>query len=387
MAKLPRKSNPQSEDPTLPLGELFVGDHESSPVQAVPASEEMAVPPLQNRASDEEEWDLDDSGRVPVAATPARPRVGVLPVSPIHSSSVPLPPNFESNDKVLEHPKDLEPGPALRSAQPAAGPKKVGIPMDIAASQAPDPFDIEDDLPPVMAPPPREKVTLSAPVPVVPGPEEETLPSARRTEQPSAGSGKERLGLLVGALILVGLLAIFGGVLYANRPASNEGAARTAPRLPLNGQLISISGISTGWRTRAPGDLVSAVEIALPAPSRQQPNFLPDLQITLDTAATKTGYLRVIFLDLQGKISGDVRVIKFSGSTIEPLNSGAKITGPGTATIYGSAGFMDRSSFMSYAGSEGPRWSVEISESSDYNAKEAAWNPLDHFEIHHGSAQ
>jgi hypothetical protein len=133
--------------------------------------------------------------------------------------------------------------------------------------------------------------------------------------------------------------------------------------------------------------LVSTVDIALPAPSRQQPNFLPDLQITLDTAATKTGYLRVIFLDLLGKISGDVRVIKFSGSTIEPLNSGAIVTGPGTATIYGSVGVMDRSSFMSYVGSDGPRWSVEISEISDYNAKETAWSPLDHLEIHHSNPQ
>jgi hypothetical protein len=388
MAKQPRKSNPPSEDPTLPFGGQFADDLEHSPVPPDPATADHAVPTQQISASVEEEWDLDDGGRVPIAPTPARPRVGNLPVGPIHSSPVALPPNFESNGKVLENPRDLEPGPLPRAAPSDDGPRKVGMPIDIAIAKEPDPFDIEEDLPPVVAPPPREKVTVTSPVSVVSAPEEETLPSARRSLKPAAAAAdKDRLGMLVGALILIGLLAIFGGVLYANRPASNDGGARTSPRLPLNGQLISLSGISTGWRTRAPGDLVSAVDIALPAPSRQQPNFLPNLQITLDPAATKSGYLRIIFLDLQGKISGDVRVIKFTGSTIEPLNSGAKVTGPGTASIYGSAGFMDRSSFMSYAGSDGPRWSVEISESSEYNAKEAAWNPLDHLEILHSNAQ
>ena len=82
-----------------------------------------------------------------------------------------------------------------------------------------------------------------------------------------------------------------------------------------------------------------------------------------------------------------MRVIKFNGGTIEPLNTGAKPTGPDAARIYGSMGFMDRPSFISYAGGNAPRWSIELSESSDYSAGESAWHPLQTFEIRNATSE
>ena len=105
------------------------------------------------------------------------------------------------------------------------------------------------------------------------------------------------------------------------------------------------------------------------------------MKFNTDPAATKAGFLRFIFLDPDGKISGDVRVVKVNGGTIEALSSGAVASGPGTATVYGSLGFMDRPGFVAYATGSDTRWSVEVSESADYNAKEEGWTKLDTFDL------
>ena len=185
--------------------------------------------------------------------------------------------------------------------------------------------------------------------------------------------------------MLVALLALFIGILYANRPDGRPTTSSAEPTLPLTGQVASLSAVDSGWRSRQPGDLVSTVDVTLPTPSRQQSALLPMVKFTTDPAATKTGFLRFIFLDPDGKISGDVRVVKVNGGVIEPLSSGAIASGPGTAIVYGSLGFMDRPGFIAYATGSNTRWSVEVSESADYNAKEEGWRKLETFDLSNAS--
>ena len=324
---------------------------DSSPPNPAP-SPDSPTPP-RDLFLDPEEWTLDDPA-------PAR----VLPAQPIAAA----PP----------HPFESAPRPAVPSPAPQALPPVASA---LSSPQIPyDPFQIDDELPsvPAAAAPPRASPATTAPLPE-PEPEPaDQLPAPRRA-----------LSGALAALVLAALAAIFGSLLYSQRPAPASTPAHRSPSLPLAGKSLTLSELSTAWRLRQPSDRVSTVDVVLPSPSRAQPTLLPQVQFTCDPAKTKTGFLRFLFLDPEGKISGDVRVLKLSAGAIDPLNSGAVSTGPSTAIVYGSLGFMDDPSFVSYAtGADGdtPRWTVEISESADYNAKEEGWTRLETLEIQNRSA-
>lgn len=352
MAKPPRNSDSRHpQDPPHPTDDLFT----AGPVDS------------KEESPSTEEWALDDPEP---AATPPRPRANALPVQPIASAP---PGDFDS-------PAPL-PGsttPARVPSPQARGSARPPAPPAPREPEVVDPFQIDDDLP-AIAPP------ASAP----PGPVSQPDPEPPDLDSPpeaNAEAGEPALrrdlwGKTAAAVVLIALLTLFGGILYANRPASAAGTSRPRPQLPMVGKVFTLPDVKSGWRTRQTADLVSMVDVILPTPSRQHPAFLPQVQFTCDPGASQTGFLRFIFLDPDGKISGDVRVVKFSGGTVDPLTSGAVVTGPGTATVYGSLGFMDRSGFVAYAGGSGPRWSVEISESTDYNAKEEGWTKLETIDI------
>ena len=346
MAQPPRKSSSsrRSQD-TPPPEDLFAGD--------------AATPPA-------EEWTLDDPA--PTSNIPSRPRIGSLPAQPIPPAATE---GFESNPKVQADESPELPGEVTPPATLPSPPQPEAV--------IHDPFHIDDELP--VLPP-------VAPVPAVPR-EHETEPesdfesrsSPEETEAALPPPRQDRFGLATAAALLVALLAIFGVILYANRPASATANSRALPDLPIAGKIMTITDLKSGWHTRQPADRVSTVDVTLPTPSRQQPALLPQVQFSCDPTSSKNGFLRFIFFDPDGKISGDVRVVKLAGGTIDPLSSGAEVAGPGSALVYGSLGFMDRPGFVAYASGSSPRWSVKVSESSDYNANEAGWTLLQTFDI------
>lgn len=351
MAQPPRKSSSsRRSQETPPPEDLFAGDA---------------------AASSAEEWTLDD----PTEGTnlPPRPRLGALPAQPIPPAQTE---GFESNPKAQA---SIDPVPEIPGAVPL--PAESAAPPALHDTGAHDPFEIDDELPVV------PQVVRDTPPPQEIGPEPEFEVGARpgeteTTEAPdSAPARPDRFGLATAAALLTTLLVIFGVILYVNRPASESASSRALPDLPITGNIVTLTDIKSGWRSRQPADRVSTVDVTLPTPSRQQSALLPVVQFTCDPASGKTGFLRFIFFDPDRKISGDVRVVKLSGGSIDPLNSGAVVAGPGSALVYGSLGFMDHPGFVAYASSSSPRWSVEVRESSDYNAKEAGWTLLQTFDI------
>ncbi len=376
MANPPRKSSSRrSQDPSKPMDDLFAGKLDPAATPAAP-----------------DDWTLEEPAPSP------RSRGGALPVQPIPNTA---PVEFESNPAMPAPSPDEEflpdalPPPAPEAAEsisqalPAPPPERAPVPA------APDdPFEIDEELPilpPRPAEPPAEPGPSGAGQANSEEPEEfsardEDGAAPQESAAPTAPARRDVVGLASAAIVMLSLLGVFSAILYMNRPAAEGSGSQTAPLLPLAGQLVTLPEVTSGWRSRQPGDLVSMVDVSLPSPSRQQPAFVPEVRFSVDPAATKAGFLRFIFLDPDGKISGDVRVVKVNGNAIDPMASGASVTASGTTAVYGSLGFMDRAGFVSYASSISPRWSVEVSESIDYNAKEAGWTKLQTFDIRNTTA-
>lgn len=402
MATPPRNPDSRrSSDNPAPDDDLF-GRQESE----AEAGTGAASSPPSSDAGVDDEWMLDEPAPSRAQAQPQPPapraRPSILSAQPI------MPPaasSFESNPDASREPvpsatpdttrASLPPSPATASPRPAAA--AVSAAGNAKAREADDAFEIDDHLPEVSSgsgsATSREKAETSSSPSA--SPSGRTAASMAEDPADTAASDdvaapappvrptgpRDRFGMAAAAAILLTLLGVFAGILYANRPASDAGPSRANPDLPLAGELITLSEVTSAWRQRSPGDLVSAVDVSLPAPSRVQPDFLPQVSFTVDAGATKTGFVRFIFLDGDRKIAGDVRLVKISGGNIEPLQSGAITTAPGTAVVYGSFGFMDRPGFVGYVNSDSQRWSVEVSESADANAKEEDWKRLETFDI------
>ncbi|MDB6071112.1 MAG: hypothetical protein JWL81_2283 [Verrucomicrobiales bacterium] len=435
MANSPRKPNsPRPPKDAASTAEDLFASHQTDPA---PAPGSVSPPP-----EDDDDWQLEEPRDKPAGAPP-KPRIAPLSTQPIPApESHSFESNLNIPAAVpLAIPRHSAPVPPPASASPAPGPVEEIDPFDIdddlTLESRPRPAAAPPSIgtaSPADDPQPRYnlgKITSSksaaataggtSPVPNATGGQnadadaDSTVESKSRSKSnpdsdshadfqsseadadaladsdpdsdsestPKSGSPTPlgtKAGLLTAAAVLLALLAIFAGVLYSHRPAIPSGTAKSSPSLPLTGKIVTITELKSGWRARQPGDLVSNVDVTLPVATRLQSEFVPEVQFTCDPAASKPGFLRFIFIDPDRKISGDVRVVKLANGTIEPLSSGAIVSGPG-ATVYGSFGFLDRPAFVSYASNEDQRWSVEISESSDYNAKEKDWTLLDTLDI------
>lgn len=336
---------------------------ESGPAPFVPSSSPTAGSPSKkspaDSAADADPFDIDEEltleSRPKAPATP--------PTSPADSEQ----PRYDLGK--ITSTKSAGPSKNKSKADPDQTPgRSASAP---AGTSATDPDAASDSAPDSESDPDSEfKIRARSAA--------ETDPASG--ESPAPGTFGSKPGLIAAAVILLALVAVFASVLYTNRPSAPPGTAKSAPSLPITGKLVTLTEVNSGWRARQPGDLVSPVDVVLPTATRLQSEYLPQVQFSFDPATAKPGFLRFIFLDPDRKISGDVRVMKLANGTIEPLSSGALVNGAG-ATVYGSLGFLDRPAFVSYASNSDQRWSVEISESSDYNAKEKDWTLLETFDI------
>ena len=206
--------------------------------------------------------------------------------------------------------------------------------------------------------------------------EEAALPSAQQTQNPKL----DRIGKIA-AMILVPL--IFVGVFYTilnKRPVSTEISAKAKPNLPIDGKLVKISEASTGWRERTEDDRVSP-ESQLLSKGTVYPSKLPELHLKL-SSASPNAFLRVLFINSDGKIAGDPKVIKVVNGKIQPSGSGGdKVISDQECTVAASTGLQTTRHLFDYLRGNQNRWSVEISESADYQAKSDDWKLLDSFAI------
>ena len=76
-------------------------------------------------------------------------------------------------------------------------------------------------------------------------------------------------------------------------------------------------------------------------PGERSPVIIPEVNFTIAPDGGKSGYLRFLFIDPDGRESGDVRVIRVASGKLESMNRGEIIAGPDRGSVYASLGFLD----------------------------------------------
>ena len=226
-----------------------------------------------------------------------------------------------------------------------------------------------------------------SPVPVENDAETETATrkSRRRAAQelPSVQRAANPRLELIGKIAVWGLLPlIFIGVFYTilkNRPTSEARIFKAKPSLPIKGQLVQVTEITAGWRGRTDEDRVSP-EVQDITKAAVFPSHLPVLKLKI-APESQNGFLRVLFFNSAGRIAGDARVLKIVQGRVEATSAGEKVTGDGECMVSGSTGLQSPHHLMDYFAGGQVRWSVEISESSDYQARGDDWKLLESFAL------
>ncbi len=158
----------------------------------------------------------------------------------------------------------------------------------------------------------------------------------------------------------------------------------SVPKLPMAGTYVQVTEAKSGWKKRGTEDRTTAVPELLTRKS-QYPLFLPAIVLKVTASnAGKTAFLRVLFIDPTGKIAGDPRLVRVENGKVTPAtttSTAEKILGDDRVQITGSAGFVDDYFLDDYMLSNGRRWSVEVSESDNYQARGDQWKVIQTFAI------
>jgi hypothetical protein len=209
--------------------------------------------------------------------------------------------------------------------------------------------------------------------------QQEPTEPARATAQQRKLDGIHKTGNLI-AWIAAPL--VLGGFLYAQlMHGGNSGGPLREPDLPITGSLLEVSEATSGWKKRTEEDRVTGV-IEMLTRKQVYPSRIPSVKLKIN-GKSGTSYLRLLFMDTEGNIAGDPRLVKIENGALSAANPGsnAEMLGDGRVQITGSAGFIDRAYLDDYLCSKHPRWKVEISESSNYQARGQDWKVLQTFEI------
>jgi hypothetical protein len=192
---------------------------------------------------------------------------------------------------------------------------------------------------------------------------------------------KEKAALAVCALALAAAATWYTSTLIASRPKEARTPSRPWPELPISGDLVRITEASAAWRHTKETDRVGRIEVPFPTPGERSPVIIPEVNFTIAPDGGKSGYLRFLFIDPDGRESGDVRVIRVTSGKLESMNRGEIIAGPDRGSVYASLGFLDEPSFFSYTAKQSRRWRIEIAESSRYDAPDRDWKLLSVFDV------
>jgi hypothetical protein len=244
-----------------------------------------------------------------------------------------------------------------------------------ATPRAPAPAASTSSPPATPATPPDSIDSLLS-RPVISG----TETAARNDRRPPL-SLKEKAALAVCALTLAAAAIWYTSTLIASRPKEARTPSRPWPELPISGDLVRITEGSAAWRHTRETDRVGRIEVPFPTPGERSPVIIPEVNFTITPDGGKSGYLRFLFIDPDGRGSGDVRVIRVTSGKLESMNRGEIIAGPDRGSVYASLGFLDEPSFFSYTAKPSRRWRVEIAESARYDAPDRDWKLLSVFDV------
>lgn len=174
----------------------------------------------------------------------------------------------------------------------------------------------------------------------------------------SKGGGSAERAALAGFAAVV-LLAggLFLKFLYAHPAPIHEDLISTEFPSPLAGEVVKLSGAELGWRDRVDSDKAQAEEVVVPT-----------ALLVLDEGASSTGFLRVEFIDPEGKIRGDILTVGIEGGRFKDGGRGEVIEEGGRRLrLVGTVGYRSQALFSSYLVGEEPRWSVRLKEGADYS--------------------
>jgi hypothetical protein len=244
-----------------------------------------------------------------------------------------------------------------------------------ATPRAPAPAASTSSPPATPATPPDSIDSLLS-RPVISG----TETAARNDRRPPL-SLKEKAALAVCALTLAAAAIWYTSTLIASRPKEARTPSRPWPELPISGDLVRITEGSAAWRHTRETDRVGRIEVPFPTPGERSPVIIPEVNFTIAPDGGKSGYLRFLFIDPDGRGSGDVRVIRVTSGKLESMNRGEILAGPDRGSVYASLGFLDEPSFFSYTAKPSRRWRVEIAESARYDAPDRDWKLLSVFDV------
>jgi hypothetical protein len=183
-----------------------------------------------------------------------------------------------------------------------------------------------------------------------------------------------------GLLVLV-ILSVWLFRAVASEANGVPPASAPWPDTPMEGKLLTISEAVANWRPRTDTDRVAMMEVIMPAPGRQHPEFVPQVVFNIDSSASNSGYLRFIFRDSYGKPRGDTRVVQVENGKLRSMDQGEVIKGDTEGSVYCSEGMLSIHAYYSYKAEDVPRWSVEVAESAAYGAADKEWNVLGTFDI------
>ncbi len=301
-------------------------------------------------------------------------------------------PGKPDDDLVLDA-EDLPAVAAESGASPAADaafidptPEPVAVPAEIpsenpaSAPLADNDWDLSaraEPVPPVEKQPESGAADQDTEFGTEPGEGDQRKRKERPSVQQTGNPVLDKVGKIVALVLLpVLLIGVFWIILSGKHAKGGSSMART-PRIPMEGNLLTIVEADSGWRNRTEADRVSSEKDVFTKES-VYPQKLPEVK--LKAAGTKTAYLRILFLNPERKIAGDPRVVKLVSGRVESAPSGVKLEGD-AFTVTASSGLLHEERLRDYLASRETRWSIEVSESSDYQAKGDEWKTLGHFAV------
>jgi hypothetical protein len=202
-------------------------------------------------------------------------------------------------------------------------------------------------------------------------------PAAAHAEPPAKFLGLSRVeGLSLVVFGIVVLALALGFLISAQKGRPKASGEKPAARLvgPQAGKLVTVTTAEPAWREKLANER-----------GRPQDVIRPAVTLSLTGPASGSAYLRVTFLDAAGSTVGDLMTIRLTDGKIVDTGRGEIIGGPQTVTLRGTGGFAHETSFLTYLGQAGPRWSVRLEEGADYGS--GPWTRLAWFELPNTSAQ
>lgn len=252
--------------------------------------------------------------------------------------------------------------------------------VEEAPEAEPEPAQEELELEPAEEPVEEETETLEEeeenalpeptpePEPVAdptPAPAEEVVEATEPTPEASEVSrpiiekpqGKERIGLIVLAVVFLGLGIWWIAGLMSDVPTTRLG--EDEPDFPIAGRFIEAKSATSFWRTPIrEGDQADIARADILA--------IPVLEVSI--TGSGDGVLRAIFRDDQGEFVGDSITRTFTSGHFDQSNSP-------TVEFPATSGFTEDAEFNAYRVG-GDRWSVEILEGPSANASGSEFKSL-----------